>query len=124
MTCTAAVTFWPAGFDIIYACQDHEFDSASNLHSIPQTLGIRGALLLSRLLHVIMVALLLWLAQRFGLGILSLTGIVVVASLLIYEHSLVKANDLSRVNAAFFAVNGFVSVLFFLFWAADIIWFA
>ena len=121
---TAAVTCWTAGFDIIYACQDHQFDSASNLHSIPQALGIPRALHLSRLLHLIMVTLLLWLAQRFDLGILSLTGIAVVASLLIYEHSLVKPDDLSQVNAAFFAVNGVVSVLFFLFWAADIIWFA
>ena len=109
---TAAVTCWTAGFDIIYACQDHQFDSASSLHSIPQALGIPRALLLSRLLHLIMVALLLWLAQRFGLGILSRTGIAVVASLLIYEHSLVKPDDLSRVNAAFFAVNGVVSILF------------
>ena len=121
---TAAVTCWTAGFDIIYACQDHQFDSASSLHSIPQALGISRALLLSRLLHVTMVALLLWLAQRFGVGILSLTGVAAVASLLIYEHSLVKPDDLSRVNAAFFAVNGVVSVLFFLFWAADILWFA
>ncbi len=119
---TAAVSFWTAGFDIIYSCQDFHFDSDEGLFSIPRVLGIRKALLIARLLHVAMVLALLWLVQLLGLGPLSLAGIAVVAGLLIYEHSIVKPYDLSRVNAAFFTVNGIVSVLFFLFWAADVFW--
>jgi len=119
---TAAVSLWTAGFDIIYSCQDHEFDQDTGLRSIPVMLGVKNALLVSRLLHVAMIALLIWLAQAMDLGALSLVGIAVVAGLLVYEHSLVKADDLSRVNAAFFTVNGFVSVLFFVFWAADVVW--
>ncbi len=118
---TAAVMFWTAGFDVIYACQDLEFDSAEGLSSIPGRVGIAGALLIARLLHVSMVVALVMLAQSFGLGLLSGLGIASVVLLLIYEHRLVKPDDLSRVNAAFFTVNGYVSVLFFAFWAADIL---
>ncbi len=118
---TAAVMFWTAGFDVIYACQDFEFDCNEGLCSIPRRFGIRGALLIARLLHVGMIACLLMLVVTFHLAALSLVGIAVVIALLIYEHGLVKANDLSRVNAAFFTVNGYVSLLFFVFWAADII---
>jgi len=117
---TAAVTFWTAGFDIIYSCQDYEFDTDAGLFSLPRRLGVAGALLVSRLLHVTMLACLLALVHTLQLGALSLVGIAVVAALLVYEHLLVKADDLSRVNAAFFTINGYVSVLFFLFWAADI----
>ena len=117
---TAAVTFWTAGFDIIYSCQDYEFDTDAGLFSLPRRLGVAGALHVARLLHVIMLACLLTLFYTLQLGILSLLGIAVVAALLIYEHRLVRADDLSRVNAAFFTINGYVSVLFFLFWAADI----
>jgi len=116
---TAAVTFWTAGFDVIYACQDYEFDSVEGLFSLPRRLGIAGALRVARLLHVLMVACLLALVYSLGLGALSLAGVAAVTGLLIYEHSLVKANDLSRVDAAFFTMNGYVSVLFFVFWAAD-----
>ena len=119
---TAAVTLWTAGFDIIYSCQDHDFDREAGLHSIPARLGIRNSLLVSRGLHVAMIGLLVWLSQALGLGALSIAGIAVVAALLVYEHSLVKPDDLSRVNAAFFTVNGFVSILFFVFWAADVWW--
>jgi 4-hydroxybenzoate polyprenyltransferase len=118
---TAAVMCWTAGFDIIYSCQDVDFDRGTGLHSVPQSLGVARALLVARLLHVAMVSLLLALWQILGLGWLGLGGIAVVAALLIYEHSLVRADDLSRVDAAFFAVNGYVSVLFFVFWAADIL---
>jgi len=118
---TAAVMFWTAGFDIIYACQDFEFDSAEGLFSIPRTLGLKGALTVARLLHMAMVACLLLLALSFHLGVFSALGVVAVVLLLTYEHGLVKPNDLSRVNAAFFTVNGYVSILFFLFWAADIL---
>jgi 4-hydroxybenzoate polyprenyltransferase len=118
---TAAVMLWTAGFDIIYSCQDQEFDRQEGLHSIPRSMGIGAALMVARLLHVGMIAMLFWLWQLLALGYLSLAGIGVVAALLAYEHSLVKAQDLSRVNAAFFTVNGIVSILFFLFWAADIL---
>lgn len=120
---TAAVTFWTAGFDMIYSCQDFEFDRGSGLHSVPKRLGIAGALALSRLLHLAMLVCLVMLLQSFSLGLLGAVGIGIVALLLVYEHSLVKADDLSRVNAAFFTVNGYVSVLFFVFWAADV-WYA
>jgi 4-hydroxybenzoate polyprenyltransferase len=120
---TAAVTFWTAGFDIIYSCQDFEFDRGAGLHSIPKRLGIGRALLFSRLLHLAMLVCLVMLLQAFSLGALGAAGIAAVAALLVYEHSLVKADDLSRVNAAFFTVNGYVSVLFFVFWAADV-WYA
>jgi len=113
---TAAVTFWTAGFDVIYACQDYDFDQREGLFSLPRRLGIGGALWIARILHVGMLISIAVLIQSFGLGWLA----VAVAGMLVYEHSLVKADDLSRVDAAFFTVNGYVSVLFFLFWATDI----
>jgi len=112
--------FWTAGFDIIYSCQDYEFDRDSNLHSIPRFTGLAGALLIARLLHVLMIASLLALASVLHLGPLALVGIAAVSALLVYEHGLVKPTDFSRVNAAFFTMNGYVSVLFFVFWAADV----
>ncbi len=118
---TAAVTFWTAGFDVIYACQDYDFDQTEGLFSLPRCFGIAGALRISKLLHVLMIASLIALIVSFQLGLPSAIGIVAVTLLLIYEHGLVKPNDLSRVNAAFFAVNGYVSVLFFVFWASDIL---
>ncbi len=117
---TAAVTFWTAGFDIIYSCQDYEVDQREGLFSLPRRFGIPGALWIARLFHLTMIGCLIALAATFHLGWLSLAGICAIILLLAYEHSLVKADDLSRVNAAFFTVNGYVSVLFFLFWAADI----
>jgi len=117
---TAAVMFWTAGFDVIYACQDYEFDRSEGLFSLPRRFGISGALWISRLFHAGMAGCLIALVASFDLSWLSLAGVGAVIALLVYEHSLVKANDLSRVNAAFFTVNGYVSVLFFLFWAADI----
>src|SRR5579875_1397769 len=117
---TAAVMFWTAGFDVIYACQDFEFDCSEGLCSVPRRFGIRGALLISRLLHLAMIACLIALVISFHLGALSLLGVAAVVVLLVYEHGLVKPHDLSRVNAAFFTVNGYVSILFFVFWAADI----
>ena len=117
---TAAVTLWTAGFDIIYACQDYEFDSTAGLFSIPKQFGIPGALWISRLFHVGMLICLVILVESFALGSLAWTGIGAVALLLIWEHKLVWPNDLSRVDAAFFTMNGYVSVLFFVFWASDI----
>jgi 4-hydroxybenzoate polyprenyltransferase len=118
----AAVTLWTGGFDIIYACQDVEFDRQAGLYSLPQSLGIRTSLFVSSLFHVIMVVLLVLLMVVFHLGILTLAGIAVVAGLLAYEHNLVKPHDLSRVNAAFFNVNGFIGILLLLAVGADLLW--
>ena len=117
---TLAVALWTAGFDVIYACPDYEFVTQEKLLSLPRKSGIAGALCISRLFHLGMIAALAALLYSFHLGALSVAGVVVVALLLVYEQSLVKPHDLSRVNAAFFTMNGYVSVLFFLFWAADI----
>jgi 4-hydroxybenzoate polyprenyltransferase len=114
----AAVTLWVGGFDVLYACQDVEFDKSAGLHSIPKKFGIARALRVARMMHVAMVALLAWLAWSFQLPWPAWAGIAVVAALLAYEHSLVKPNDLSKMNAAFFAVNGYISLLFLLFWGA------
>jgi 4-hydroxybenzoate polyprenyltransferase len=116
-----AVAFWVAGFDLIYACQDVAFDRALGLHSIPRRYGIRAALYTSAILHVVMLMLLLIVARMGHLGGIALAGLAAVAVLLAYEHALVKPSDLSRVNAAFFNVNGYISVLFLLTWAADIL---
>jgi 4-hydroxybenzoate polyprenyltransferase len=118
---SAAVMFWTAGFDVIYACQDFEFDTAEGLFSIPRRFGIARALLIARFLHLAMIGCLVALVVVFQLGALSVAGILAVVILLVYEHGLVKPDDLSRVNAAFFTVNGYVSMLFFAFWAADIL---
>lgn len=118
---TAAVALWTAGFDILYACQDYEFDVREGLRSLPARLGIARALWLARALHALVPPCLVALALSFHLGVLSLAGVAAIAGLLAYEHRLVKPDDLSRVNSAFFAVNGYVSVLFFLFWGAEIL---
>ena len=117
----AAVAFWVAGFDIIYACQDVDFDRQHGLDSLPRRYGISAALHASVALHVAMLALLVAVARMEHLGWMALAGLVPVAALLAYEHALVKPSDLSRVNAAFFTVNGYISVLFFSTWAADIL---
>jgi len=114
----AAVTLWVGGFDVLYACQDVEFDKTAGLFSIPKRFGVAGALAIARVMHILMVGLLVWLALSFGLAWPAWAGIGVVAVLLGYEHSLVKANDLSKINAAFFTVNGYISLLFLLFWGA------
>jgi 4-hydroxybenzoate polyprenyltransferase len=117
---TAAVTFWTGGFDIIYSCQDYDFDLSEGLFSLPRRIGIAPALRLAQVLHLCMIVCLLALVWSLHLGALAIAGVAAIAALLIYEHSLVKPHDLSRVNAAFFTMNGYVSVLFFVFWAADI----
>ncbi len=119
----AAVTLWVGGFDVLYACQDVEFDRQAGLFSVPQRFGIEKALWISRIMHIGVLVLLAWLATSFGLPWPAWAGIAVVGALLGYEHSLVKANDLSKLNAAFFTVNGYISILFLLFWgAATAIW--
>jgi 4-hydroxybenzoate polyprenyltransferase len=118
---TAAVTFWVGGFDVLYACQDLEFDRRYGLNSIPQAYGLRAALALARVLHGFMLALLLVLVVVFGMGKIALVGVAVVALLLGYEHSLVSSRDLSKLNAAFFTMNGVIAVVFFAFVAADLL---
>lgn len=119
----AAVTLWVGGFDVLYACQDVQFDAEVGLYSVPRRFGIASALFIARAMHAGVVILLCWLAASFRLPWPAWAGIAVVAGLLGYEHSLVKANDLSKLNAAFFTVNGYISMLFLLFWgAAAAIW--
>jgi 4-hydroxybenzoate polyprenyltransferase len=116
----AAVTLWVGGFDVLYACQDLDFDRRAGLYSVPKRFGIARSLLIARAMHVIMVTLLAWLAATFQLPWPAWAGIAVITALLAYEHSLVHANDLRRLNAAFFAVNGYISLLFLLFWGAAV----
>lgn len=117
----AAVAFWVSGFDLIYACQDVEFDCQAGIHSLPQRYGIRAALVISAAAHVAMIALLFAVLRMENLGWIALAGVVVMTALLAYEHSLVKPSDLSRINAAFFTVNGYVSLLFLATWAVAIL---
>ena len=118
---TAAVTFWVAGFDVLYACQDCEFDQQAGLHSVPRYLGVRRALVTARIFHLLMLLLLSGVVMTFALGNLAIVGVIVVALLLAYEHSLVSAEDLSKLNAAFFTMNGVIAIVFFLFVAADLL---
>lgn len=116
---TVAVLFWTAGFDIIYSLQDEDFDRDNRLRSLPQTLGKGRALLVSRLCHLLALGCLAWFTIAQG-GLLAGLGCLFAAGLLVYEQSLVKPNDLSKVNMAFFTLNGYVSVGFFLFVLADL----
>src|ERR1700693_902809 len=116
----AAVTLWVAGFDVLYALQDIEFDRQAGLYSIPKKFGIRGALTMARTMHVLMLALLVFEVWSFALPWPAWAGLVVVGALLAYEHSLVTPGDLSRINAAFFTVNGYISMLLLLSWGAAI----
>jgi 4-hydroxybenzoate polyprenyltransferase len=117
---TAAVTFWVAGFDVLYACQDYEFDQQAGLHSLPRYCGIGNALWIARGFHLSMLVLLAALVWIFGLGAFTIAGVLAVLLLLAYEHSLVSKNDLSKLNAAFFTMNGIISVIFFVFLALDL----
>jgi 4-hydroxybenzoate polyprenyltransferase len=108
---SAVVMLWTAGFDVLYACQDFDFDRRAGLHSIPARLGVARALLVSRLLHLSAFAALVCLHLIAGLGAVAAAGVVAVGALLVYQHSLVSASDLSRLNAAFFTTNAFVSVI-------------
>ncbi len=116
-----AVLCWTAGFDIIYACQDVRFDEKVGLHSLPRRLGSVSALRVSTALHMAMVGLLLWVGFLCGRSLLFAPGIVLVGVILWIEHSLVRPDDLSRVNAAFFTANGWLSVGFFVLAALDLI---
>jgi 4-hydroxybenzoate polyprenyltransferase len=118
---TAAVTFWVGGFDVLYSCQDCDFDRAAGLHSIARHAGIPSALWIARGFHLVMLLLLVALLVAFGLGKLAIFGVLAVAALLAYEHSLVSPHDLSKLNAAFFTMNGVISVVFFFFVAGDLL---
>ena len=114
-----AVLFWVAGFDIFYALQDYEYDREKGLFSVPSRFGIDRSFLIVRVFHVLMVALLLLLLFSKGLGFIYLLGVMVVAALLVYEHMLVSPDDLSRLDAAFFNMNGYISVTIFCFTLVD-----
>ena len=108
------VMLWTAGFDVLYACQDYEFDVKAGLHSIPKTFGIARALLIARGLHIGAFAALVALYWITHLGIFALIGVVATAALLFYQHRLVRSDDLSKLNAAFFTTNAFVSLILFV----------
>lgn len=118
---SAAVTFWVGGFDVLYSCQDFDFDRSAGLHSIPRHMGIPAALWIARAFHILMLILLVGLVIAFGLGRVAMLGVLAVGVLLAYEHSLVSHRDLSKLNAAFFTMNGVISVVFFLFVAGDLL---
>ncbi len=111
---TAAVLFWVAGFDVFYSCQDAEHDRTVGLHSVPATFGIKGAFWIARAMHLAMLALLVLLVHLFGLGAAGLVAVALVAALLLYEHAIISPGDLSRIDAAFFTLNGVVSIVFFV----------
>lgn len=117
----AAVTFWVGGFDVLYACQDYDYDRRAGLHSIPRFIGIKNGLVVGRLFHVVTVITLAATVEVFGLGGIAWAGVLLFSGLLVYEHSLLAHGDLSRMNAAFFTTNGVISVLLFVFVASDIL---
>jgi 4-hydroxybenzoate polyprenyltransferase len=118
---TVAVLFWAGGFDILYACQDMQHDRESGLESIPARWGIPAAFRVARGMHLAMLGLLLWLVKLFALGAIAWIGVVAVGTLLLYEHLIVSPTDMRRLNAAFFTMNGIISMVFFLFVAAALL---
>jgi 4-hydroxybenzoate polyprenyltransferase len=118
---SAAVLLWVGGFDVLYACQDFEHDREAGLNSVPQAFGLTAAFWIARTMHLGMLCLLLWLVHLFRLGPLAAAGVMTVAALLLYEHSIVSPRDLRRMNAAFFMLNGLISIVFFGFFAADVL---
>ena len=118
---TCAVTLWVGGFDVLYACQDYEHDRAVGLHSLPQAIGIPAAFWVARAMHLLMLGLLVWFALLFHFQTAGWLGIAAVGLLLAYEHAIVSPRDLRRLNAAFFTMNGVISVVFFAFLAADLL---
>jgi 4-hydroxybenzoate polyprenyltransferase len=115
-----AVTLWAGGFDVLYACQDFSHDRAAGLYSLPQSIGIPGAFLAARAMHLGQLGLLVWFGLLFHFQVLGWLGIVAVAVLLAYEHSLISPHDLRRLNAAFFTMNGVIATVFLAFVAADL----
>jgi 4-hydroxybenzoate polyprenyltransferase len=117
----AAVGLWIGGFDLIYACQDAEVDRAIGVHSVPARFGVAFALRLSSAVHLVTFAAFVWFGALVGLGWPWWIGLVLTASAFVYEHAIVRADDLSRVNRAFFTANGFVGIALFLFAVADLV---
>ncbi|HEY6488493.1 MAG: UbiA-like polyprenyltransferase [Terracidiphilus sp.] len=117
---TAAVTLWVGGFDVLYACQDFEHDRSVGLYSLPQSIGIPAAFWAARLMHLAMLALLVWFGLLFAFGIAGWLGIAAAGLLLAYEHSIVSPRDLRRLNAAFFTMNGVIAMVFLCFVATDL----
>src|SRR6202046_3045214 len=111
---TVAVLLWVAGFDVLYACQDMAHDREAGLNSIPGTWGIRAAFWVARVMHLVMLCLLCWLLKLFALNAIAWVGVAAVGILLLYEHLIISPTDLRRLNAAFFTLNGIISMLFFL----------
>jgi 4-hydroxybenzoate polyprenyltransferase len=118
---TAIVILWVGGFDVLYACQDFEHDRKVGLFSVPATFGLERAFWIARTMHLAMVVLLFVMLHVFGLGVIALVGMCLVMVLLAYEHSIISPKDLTRMNAAFFTLNGIISVVFFVSVAADIL---
>jgi len=116
-----AVIFWLAGFDIIYACQDYEFDKKEKIYSIPANFGLRTALTVSAFLHILTMIFLVLAGLNLHLGIWYWSGLALNGILLIYEHSIISPKDLSRINQAFFTVNGYVSVVLFVCTLLDVV---
>jgi 4-hydroxybenzoate polyprenyltransferase len=117
----AAVIFWLLGFDVLYALQDIDYDRKAGLHSIPQRFGINRSLWIARISHAITMAMLFWLSSLLSLGWYYLAGVFLSLSLIVYEHSLVRKDDLSKLNFAFFNMNGYISVTIFLFTLLDVL---
>lgn len=118
---TFAVLLWVGGFDVLYACQDFEHDRRVGLNSVPQAFGLEAAFWIARVMHLGMLVMLGWLVVLFGLGKVAMLGVAVVALLLLYEHLIISPKDMRRMNAAFFTLNGMISVVFFGFIAADVL---
>ena len=116
-----AVLSWLVGFDILYALQDMEFDRTAGLHSVPQRFGVRTSLLISRLAHLVTMTCLFWLYALLPVGMTYLLGVLIALGLIVYEHSLVREDDLSKLNIAFFNMNGYISVTIFLFTLLDVL---
>ena len=117
---TAAVMLWVGGFDVLYACQDFEHDREAGLHSIPQALGIPTAFAVARITHLAMLGLLVWFGYLFSFGIAGWIGVAAAGLLLAYEHAIVSPQDMRRMNAAFFTMNGVIAMVFLVFVAADV----
>ena len=119
---TAIVILWVGGFDVLYACQDFEYDRKVGLFSVPATFGLEAAFWIARAMHLAMIALLFVMLHVFGLGMIALLGMCLVVALLAYEHSIISPRNLTRMNAAFFTLNGIISVVFFVSVAADVLY--
>ncbi len=120
VTLGLAMAFWVSGFDIFYSLQDIDFDRKVGLHSIPAKFGIRRAILFARFFHLLTLIFLLLTGYLANMGLIYYLGVFILAGFLIYEHSLIKEDDLSKINMAFFTVNGYVSIMYFVFVLLDV----